>query len=301
MNTIFFGDDGILRSGWRAAVFLFLFMLTAGTLGFIGQMILEALGLATLGLGVKMALSSFISLATAIVLGWLCGKYLEKLPFRELGASFEGHWLRNLAAGSAFGILTLSFAVAIAFAFGGLRFEPTSTGFVEITIGIAGSLMLFAVAAAFEEALFRGYILQTLERSGLAWLAILLTSLFFGLVHAGNPNASLFSTVNTVLAGIWFSVAYLMTRDLWFVTGLHMMWNWTQGSIFGIEVSGLTNLVSVSVLREIDSGPTWLTGQTYGIEGGVACTLALIVSTIAMAAMPKMKTDSTAPQIHMFP
>jgi hypothetical protein len=134
-------------------------------------------------------------------------------------------------------------------------------------------------------------MLQTLDRSGFAWLAILLTSLFFGLVHAGNPSSTLFSTVNTILAGVWFSIAYLKTRDLWFVTGLHMMWNWTQGSIFGIEVSGLTNLASVSLLKEIDSGPTWLTGQTYGIEGGIACTIALIVSTITILAVPKMKSD----------
>ena len=146
---------------------------------------------------------------------------------------------------------------------------------------------IVAAAAAFEEALFRGYILQTFARSNLAWLAILLTSVFFGLVHADNPNAGVISTLNTVLAGIWFSVAYLRTRDLWFVWGLHLMWNWMQGSFFGIEVSGLTDITKNPLLREIDTGPTWLTGTTYGIEGGIVCTVALIVSTIAIHYVPR--------------
>lgn len=291
MTFIFFGEDGLLRSGWRAAIFLFLFTFSAGTLGFLGQAALAGVIPEGFGLGLKFLINSVLSLIPALVLGWLCGKYLENLPISALGASFAGKWLRNLVVGSVLGFLTLVAAVTIAFLFGGLRFELNRIASSELVIGVGAALLLFAVAAAFEEVLFRGYILQTLDRSGFAWLAIALTSVFFGLVHAGNPNATIFSTVNTILAGIWFSVAYLKTRDLWFVTGLHLMWNWTQGSIFGIEVSGITNLASSSILREIDTGPTWLTGQTYGIEGGIACTIALVVSTISILVLPKMQQD----------
>jgi hypothetical protein len=148
------------------------------------------------------------------------------------------------------------------------------------------SLLIFGAAAAFEEALFRGYILQTFARSGLAWFAILLTSAFFGAVHLNNPNADYLAAANTTLAGVWFGVAYLKTRDLWFVWGLHLFWNWMQGSVFGIEVSGLTEIVQSSLLKEMDHGPAWLTGENYGIEASVACTIALIVSTFAVHFMP---------------
>lgn len=291
MTFIFFGEDGLLRSGWRAVIFLMLFILTAGILGLIAQGIVASIGPERVGMGGRFVINSVLSLIPALVIGWLCGKYFEHLPYRALGASFEGKWVRNLSLGSALGILTFAFAVGLAYTLGGLRFELNTGDGGSIALGIAGALAIFAVGAAFEEALFRGYILQTLDRSGFAWLAILLTSIFFGLVHTGNPNASFFSTANTVLAGLWFSVAYLKTRDLWFVTGLHMMWNWTQGSIFGIEVSGLTNISGSSLLTEIDSGPTWLTGQTYGIEGGIACTVALVVSTITIIALPNIKAD----------
>ena len=224
----------------------------------------------------------------------MCGKLLEKLPYKALGAAFTDGWLKHLLLGIIIGAVTLSFAVLIAFAVGGERFElKLDKGASAVAASLGISFVVFAVAAAFEEALFRGYLLQTFARSNLAWLAILLTSVFFGVVHIGNPNANLISTANTILAGIWFSVAYLRTRDLWFVWGLHLMWNWMQGSFFGIEVSGLTDITTNPLLREIDTGPTWLTGTTYGIEGGIACTIALVVSTIAIHFSKKFTTEDT--------
>ncbi len=243
-----------------------------------------------------LAANAFAALIPAIVVGWLCGKWLEKLPFGALGASFSGGWLRNFVLGVVAGGATLSFAVLVAFVFGGQRFELNlANGWQHILTSLTVSFAVFAAAAAMEEALFRGYILQTFARSNLAWLAILLTSVFFGLVHADNPNAGVISTLNTVLAGIWFSVAYLKTRDLWFVWGLHLMWNWMQGSFFGIEVSGLTDITKNPLLREIDTGPTWLTGTTYGIEGGIVCTIALIVSILVIQFLPILTTEARSP------
>jgi hypothetical protein len=64
------------------------------------------------------------------------------------------------------------------------------------------------------------------------------------------------------------------------------MWNWVQGSVFGIEVSGLTELSAVSILKEVDGGPVWLTGGDYGIEGGLASTIALVATCVVIYFMP---------------
>ena len=185
----------------------------------------------------------------------------------------------------------MGLAVLAAVVFGGLRFELNAAAPGSIVISLITSFLIFAIASAFEEAFFRGYVLQTFARSGLAWLAILLTSITFGAAHLGNPNANTFGALNTILAGVWLSVAYLKTRDLWFVWGVHLMWNWMQGSIFGVEVSGMTDITTSPLLKEIDSGPAWLTGQNYGIEGGVLCTIALIISTVVIYYMPWVKPD----------
>ncbi|MBK7802839.1 MAG: hypothetical protein IPJ55_09265 [Chloracidobacterium sp.] len=70
------------------------------------------------------------------------------------------------------------------------------------------------------------------------------------------------------------------------------MWNFAQGSVFGIEVSGMNDLVTAPVLKEIDSGPLWLTGETYGIEGGIACTIAILASILAIKIVPTGKEES---------
>ncbi len=287
-----FDPLGRLRSGWRAAIFLFAFVFSAIVLGVIGQLILRAFGVdAAPNSAAFMLANGVTSLIPALLLGWLCGWLFENLPFRAIGAAFTSGWLKHLLLGAIIGAATLSLAVLIAYIAGGLKFNfDAAAGDRAIAWSLALSFVVFAAASAFEEALFRGYILQTFSRSGLAWLAILLTSIFFGAVHLGNPGVTVFSTLNTILAGLWFSVAYLKTRDLWFVWGMHLMWNWMQGSFFGIEVSGITSITTSPLLKEIDSGPTWLTGTTYGIEGGIACTIALIVSTLAIWLLPNRKT-----------
>jgi len=107
-----------------------------------------------------------------------------------------------------------------------------------------------------------------------------LTSLPFGLAHLWNPNVAAGITfVNTVIAGVWLALAYLKTRSLWFPLGVHWGWNWALGWVFGLPISGL-NVVSNTLLTGHDLGPAWLTGGTYGIEGGIAGTVALVVSTL---------------------
>jgi hypothetical protein len=143
-----------------------------------------------------------------------------------------------------------------------------------------GSAGLLIVAALAEEAMFRGYGLQTLARARLASLGVLLTCALFGFVHLGTPNVVPgFTMANTALAGVWLGVAYLRTRSLWFPLGVHWAWNWALGWFFGLPVSG-ANLVSHPFLAANDTGPFWLTGGSYGIEGGLAGTIALLLFTI---------------------
>ncbi len=292
LSTIFVDRSNTPRSGWRFAIFFLAFLFIGGAVG-LGVRELMNFGRipAGEGEGVYLLVNGIASLVPALLIGWLCGKYLEGLPFRALGAWFTRSWLSHFSLGCLAGAITICFCVLIAAAFGGLRFTLNNVESSAIGRSLVMSLAIFAVAAAFEEALFRGYILQTFARSGLAWFAIIMTSLVFGLFHLGNPNAGYISTANTMLAGIWFGVAYLKTRDLWFVWGLHLVWNWMQGSVFGIEVSGLTDITKASLLREIDSGPAWLTGGDYGIEGGVACSAALVLSTLAIWFLPLLRAD----------
>ena len=293
MRPIFFNRQDILRSGWRAAIFILCFTFATAVLSTSTRAVLNTMGVETLaGTQVYLILGAVSSLVSALIAGWICARYLEGLPFRSLGLAFSVNWHTHLALGIVVGGLTLCTTLLLLLLVGSLSFASNHTSTPnEIIQSLATSLVVFSVAAAFEEVLFRGYLLQTFARSGLAWFAIAATAVIFGAVHSGNPNADLISTANTVLAGFWFGYAYLKTRDLWFVWGVHLMWNWMQGSIFGIEVSGLTAVTEHPILREIDHGPNWLTGGEYGVEAGVACTAAIIMSIILIRFIPWLKPD----------
>jgi membrane protease YdiL (CAAX protease family) len=288
LTRAFVNEKQRLRSGWRAAVFLCGYVVLAAVIASFAAAAFP--GLITGGGPMFWVLNGLVSLVPAVLVGWLCGRKLEGLPFKALGCAFTAGWLRHLLIGSAMGTLAMCAAVAMAIAGGGLSFEINEAfDAAAIARGLAASFAIFAAGAAFEEALFRGYVLQTFTRAGWAWFAIALTALPFGIAHLRNPDANLISTANTVLAGVWFGLAYLKTRDLWFPFGIHLMWNWTQGSIFGIEVSGLTELSRPSLLAEIDRGPAWLTGTSYGAEGGIVCTIAILASIALIYFLPGLK------------
>lgn len=291
VREFFLNEFGRLRSGWRFAVFVLSFLFLGGILTTAAAGLFHAAVGEGGGQAVFLTVTDLAALGAAVVLGWLLGRLLEGLPFKALGAAPKGRWFAHLAAGAGVGAATLCVAVVIAFASGGLRFVSAQFDAAAVTRSMALSAVVFFIAAAFEEALFRGYIFQTFTRAGLAWFALLITSLFFGIVHLTNPNAGAISTINTALAGLWLGAAYLKTRDLWFPLGVHMAWNWAQGAVFGVEVSGMTRIIPAPLLKELDSGPAWLTGGDYGLEAGVACTIALLISTPVIYLIPWINAE----------
>ncbi len=286
IQDIFLNRAGRPRSGWRVAVFAVLVYLVI----LISFTLTVEIVRAIFGSGADDVLSSswgfvlqgLVLLIPATVIGWACGKLLEDLPPRALGWAFHRGWLRDLLLGSLVGALSLLLATALAAARGGLKFALNGPVVFE-TVGrtLLTSLPIFVIAAAAEEAIFRGYPLQTMARARLAWVAIVLTSVIFSYGHLGNPNVVPgFTFANTAIAGVWLAVAYLKTRSLWFPLGIHWAWNWTMGAVLGLPVSGIERLTPAPLLRATDLGPAWLTGGAYGIEGGAACTLALLLSML---------------------
>lgn len=294
MNSVFLNSAGRLRSGWRFLIFLFSFLFASSLLGagVYTFLINQPVGFDQNGLLFLIA-GSFLSFLCAVVLGWICGKYFEDLPFQALGWTFSKRSFAHLILGLASGAFAILLAAGIAYAFGGLSFQFNHTaGTSAIGLTLSVSLFIFIIAAASEEAIFRGYMLQTFTRAKLAWLGVILTSVLFASAHVGNPSANILSWVNTFLAGILFAVGYLKTRTLWLPFGLHLIWNWVQGSILGITVSGLKQLITAPLYQWQDYGPQWLTGGEYGIEGGIACSIALVVTTLLIWFSPIFKPST---------
>ena len=132
--------------------------------------------------------------------------------------------------------------------------------------------------------MFRGYPFQRLVEAIGAGGAILVFSALFALVHFTNPGANAWGLLNTVAIGVALSVAYLRTRALWLPWGLHFGWNATLGLVFGLPVSGL-RLFNVA-LRTTATGPSWLTGGSYGLEASLPGACVVLLGLIVVWRAP---------------
>lgn len=178
----------------------------------------------------------------------------------------------GLVAGAA-GVLAVVAALAVA---GVYRFsaEPgTLAGWAAVA---GGSLLAFALPAAAEEAVFRGYALRTLREAGGVWPAVMATSLMFALAHGANPDVGGLALVNIFLAGVVLAVAVLRTGTLWFASAAHLGWNWVMAGPLDLPVSGL-DLFDAPFYDGRAAGPAWLSGGPFGPEGGLAGTMAAAV------------------------
>jgi len=178
--------------------------------------------------------------------------------------------LRNLGLGLAAGFLLFSLAVGVAAVLGVYRITGPGDASDLLQALIAPTLF----AAVSEELIFRGILFRWLEEFGGSWLALLLTSAFFGAVHLANPNASMTAAVGIAFeAGVMLGAAYMLTRSLWMPMGIHAAWNFAQGELYDIPVSG--NPVHGLVKAKL-SGPPLLTGNGFGLEASV---IAIMLAT----------------------
>lgn len=155
------------------------------------------------------------------------------------------------------------------------------------TRNLVSDLCIAAIMPGFmEELFFRGILFRWIEKIGGSWIALFVTSVLFGLAHALNPNATAFSSIAiAVEAGVLLGGAYMLTRNLWLPIGLHAAWNFTQGFLFGIPVSGVAEEGMVGARL---SGPELVTGGGFGLEASViAFVLATTVGVLMVVLAAK--------------
>ena len=194
-------------------------------------------------------------------------------PYKTMGLAPRPGWGEEIAVGAAVGWGMVVAVVGIIAVGGGLRIGFDRSALSWGALGINVITLLLASLA--EEIAFRGYPFQRLIEVTGPVTAVLISSLAFGLVHAGNPDATSQSVAVTVLSGVLFSVAYLRTRALWLGWGLHFAWNFALAVIFGLPMSGMWRFSTV--VQSHARGPLWLTGGGYGPEASLTAAVVLLV------------------------
>jgi len=233
-----------------------------------------------------------ISGATCLVaLGttFLFGKWIDHRKFKEFGFKLSKIWWQDFA----FGITMGAFLMGLIFLFGWITGMVNVRGFfvsfiadMSFVVVFIQSLLLFVFVGVYEEIVFRGYLLINLAEGlnlkilGKTWalvISIMLTSMIFGVMHMDNPNATWVSTTNIMLAGIFLGMGMFLTGSLAIPIGLHISWNFFQGSVFGFPVSGMHT--AAAMIATESAGPAWLTGGAFGPEGGALGLIAILVGS----------------------
>jgi membrane protease YdiL (CAAX protease family) len=270
LHTVLYGPYG-LRAGWRILGYL---LLSAGT-GVVLGSIAGAIG------GKVAALAGFpVMLGSAVLAGWGMLALVDRRRPGALGFALDPAGIKDSAAGLGIGGAMLGAAVALLAVASMARWVADDGTVSEYVAALATSFVFFAVAAAAEEAVFRGYAFQALVQGVGVWPATLGSSALFAYIHAGNPNVTPGALANIFLAGVMLAVAYLRTRSLWFATAVHLGWNWTMASLLDFPVSGLVRDMPLYTARE--TGPDWVTGGSFGPEAGIAASLTIVLGAVWM-------------------
>ncbi len=232
---------------------------------------------------------------------WLAGRFLDRRPFADFGFHLGSGWRLDLCFGMALGALLMSAIFLVELGFGWITVTGALQAFVPGTpfaLAILIPATLFLCVGVYEELLFRGYQLRNAAEGlnlpvvgprNAVVLAWVLSSAFFGYLHANNPNATLSSTFNVVLAGLMLGLGYVLTGELAIPIGLHITWNFFQGGVLGFPVSGL-GPVGASFLSMDQGGPKLWTGGPFGPEAGLLGPAAMILGGLLIALWVRLRS-----------
>ena len=183
-------------------------------------------------------------------------------------------------------MLTFSCSLGLSYLFGGV---------VLNRIDFSGNTLLFVLSTipfwliqgGTEELLTRAWLLPIInKRSNLA-LAIGISSTLFGIIHLGNNNVTVLSILSIILSGVFMALYMLKTDNIWGVAGLHGAWNFTQGTIFGVAVSGTTTGPSLFSFETKTGVAEWISGGSFGTEGSIMASIILLLGIIYLALQLK--------------
>ena len=192
------------------------------------------------------------------------------------------------ALGFGGGVLLISAVVGALWLAGSYQVTGTNAEALWVRQLLIGGLG----AGIAEEIMVRGVLFRVSEEGLGTWGALILSALLFGFGHIANQGATIWSSVAIAIeAGLLLGMLFHVTRSLPLCIGLHMGWNFTQGTIWGVPVSGTND---VGWLVSVRPGPDWLSGGAFGAEASVVAVILCSVVTVALLATA-LRRGSIAP------
>lgn len=259
------------NNGWlRVLKIIFPFFIIVGIFQFIGMLIakIDYKNFDSDKTSEQHLIISFFGLLGTFLLLWIFMKYVDKEKFINLGFHIKNR-LKEFNYGIVIGALIMISGYLLLIIIDQISFKKVVFNPKEIIL----TILIFLIVAFVEEMLFRGYILRNLMISFNKYVALIISSLLFSLMHGFNPNINLFSFFDLFLASILLGLSYVYTKNLWFPIALHFSWNLFQ-SFLGFNVSG-KDVYSIIEFKIIEKN--LLNGGDFGFEGSILSIITEII------------------------
>ncbi|MDQ2086264.1 type II CAAX endopeptidase family protein [Herbivorax sp. ANBcel31] len=231
-------------------------------------------------------IASFIGIHLTMFL-WV--KFVEKRPFKSIGLWGKKKILK-FSTGFMLAVLSMTIAALLVVVFGEGTINEGSTRVVGMTAlpYIIIVLLGWFVQASAEEVLFQGWFMPKAAKMYCPVLGIFMSAVMFALFHGLNPGMTLLPFVNLMLYATFAALYAIYEEGIMGIIGFHIAWNWAQGNLFGLEVSGMES-ISATLVNVTVQSPNIFTGRDFGPEGGLVVTMLLGLSILIVGVLLRKK------------
>ena len=224
----------------------------------------------------------FMTIFVAL-LGYLFARKYQKRNKESLGLINNS---KNYLKGILIGLLMILSVVLL------LKIS----GFATFTINISQVtwpifvifILGWAIQAFEEELITRSILMNYFAVSNGVMGGIIINSLIFAILHLGNPAFGILPFINIMLIGIVFSLLFYISDDIFLPAAAHSFWNFAQGNIFGIEVSGMDE-INNTIFKTKLIGSDLISGGSFGFEGSIFVTLVEIIMIFVIIKIIKRR------------
>ncbi|MGQ8338313.1 lysostaphin resistance A-like protein [Sunxiuqinia sp. A32] len=271
--------------GWQRILLIIIpYILVVGVFQYLGSLVIgiDLMNPVDDKSPMQLVILSAFSLIGTLLVIWLFVRFIEKNKLITLGLNFKGQ-SKELNRGIAIGIMIMLLGFVSLLATNQISYQSINFNLLNIFL----TIILFMIVSFSEELLLRGYVLRNLMISFNKYVALLVSSILFSLMHAFNPNVSTIGLVNIFLAGILLGITYIHTKNLWFPLGLHFSWNLFQ-TWLGFNVSGQD---SYSILEISVNQNNLFSGGEFGFEASILASIFQCVVIVGLGIYYQRKSQ----------
>jgi membrane protease YdiL (CAAX protease family) len=223
-------------------------------------------------LGLRLYIE-IVSVVSILIVAWLMLHFIDRRSFVSLGLA-RRYALRDSLFGLIIGLGMMTACIGILYFYGWAT--------PDATVAFSGSALALAAFAMIantvtQEVMVRGYVQQTIQRQFGVLSGVIISALFFLVLHLGAIQGAILPAISLFAAGILLGTAYAASGNLWLPIALHFGWNFLQGPVLGETVSGQSLDAGWRLFHLV--GPAMMTGGKFGIEGGLIAIIITILGT----------------------